>query len=366
MGFEDFSRNSAVEDEQETLQFIMFDELPPASQPASDRSTPASTTNAAGRDTALSGAQLQTLARDLGSDNVASRNSAQETIRGLDPAQVVMQLGSEQFRSRDAASRILESMGPRAINALEAGVRSDDLETSRRSQHILQRLDGPNFDRLVAGLRDPDQAVRQAAELRISRMSTDSLLDRVGRGDISGRELDAVSRMIRNRNSDEQIRQLYIDGRAYGADESTLRRQIGAQRILGEDTRDSESRLGDLISQTPGREAEAEVLLRRSLQGQNVPAQAEIRSNIALADVYSRMPGRADDARRHMNSALDNIQNSGLQDPKNNREHLDRILQNNNIRMTEQERQRATGLRTALQNQIDDWKKNFGAKKAGQ
>ncbi len=62
-------------------------------------------------------------------------------------AELVSRLASPRFEERETATRELESLGQLAVPALQKAARSNDLETQRRAQELLTRLQG----RLDAG-----------------------------------------------------------------------------------------------------------------------------------------------------------------------------------------------------------------------
>lgn len=60
--------------------------------------------------------------------------------------ELVRQLGSTKFPEREKAHKQLEALGERALAALRQGVKSEDLETSRRAADLLRKLE----DKLAA------------------------------------------------------------------------------------------------------------------------------------------------------------------------------------------------------------------------
>ncbi|MBM3979667.1 MAG: hypothetical protein FJ304_05180 [Planctomycetes bacterium] len=60
--------------------------------------------------------------------------------RAAEPAALVQQLGSDDFRTREAAAAALERAGPAALPALRAAVAGSDPEVRHRAAPILQKL----------------------------------------------------------------------------------------------------------------------------------------------------------------------------------------------------------------------------------
>lgn len=58
-----------------------------------------------------------------------------------DPAGLVRQLGSDDYAEREEAMRRLDDLGPAALDALRAGVRSNDPEIALRSLELLRRIE---------------------------------------------------------------------------------------------------------------------------------------------------------------------------------------------------------------------------------
>jgi hypothetical protein len=56
------------------------------------------------------------------------------------PSQLVAQLGSEDYREREAAVRALTQAGPHAIPALREAAKSDDPEVRQRAAAVLLKL----------------------------------------------------------------------------------------------------------------------------------------------------------------------------------------------------------------------------------
>lgn len=56
------------------------------------------------------------------------------------PAELVRQLGSDDYAEREEAMRRLDDLGPAALDALRAGVRSDNPEIAWRSLELLRRI----------------------------------------------------------------------------------------------------------------------------------------------------------------------------------------------------------------------------------
>jgi hypothetical protein len=66
---------------------------------------------------------------------------AQTPPKPAEVAKLVEQLGSADFREREAATRRLEELGPAAIEELRAAVTSDNPETARRAHDLLRKAE---------------------------------------------------------------------------------------------------------------------------------------------------------------------------------------------------------------------------------
>src|SRR5262245_42355675 len=58
------------------------------------------------------------------------------------PTQLVELLGSSEFSERQDAARSLDALGEKAVEALKAGLTSTDMEVRRRSQELLEKIQG--------------------------------------------------------------------------------------------------------------------------------------------------------------------------------------------------------------------------------
>src|SRR5262249_42580954 len=59
-----------------------------------------------------------------------------------DPEQInklIQQLGSADFAEREKATKELDALGPRALDALRKAARSDDAEISRRAEELVKK-----------------------------------------------------------------------------------------------------------------------------------------------------------------------------------------------------------------------------------
>src|SRR5438552_1160736 len=63
-------------------------------------------------------------------------------------ARLVKQLGSSDYRTRDAATKRLKEIGEPAAEALVGAMTSNDLETCRRAEAILTEIGKPALDAL--------------------------------------------------------------------------------------------------------------------------------------------------------------------------------------------------------------------------
>src|SRR5438034_6413537 len=63
-------------------------------------------------------------------------------------ARLVKQLGSSDFRTRDAATKRLKDLGEPAADALVRAMMTTDLEARRRAEAILTEIGKPAFDAL--------------------------------------------------------------------------------------------------------------------------------------------------------------------------------------------------------------------------
>ncbi len=72
-------------------------------------------------------------------------------------ARLITELGSQDYRTREAASRQLTAKGPVAVDALAKAAQTDDLEVSYRAVRILESLmtsgDGATQDRIAESLK---------------------------------------------------------------------------------------------------------------------------------------------------------------------------------------------------------------------
>ena len=77
-------------------------------------------------------------------------------------ARLVKQLGSSDYRTRDAATKRLKELGEPACDALVRAMKINDVEARRRAEQIVavieDRLDGPELWRLA---RDTKRASQQ-------------------------------------------------------------------------------------------------------------------------------------------------------------------------------------------------------------
>jgi hypothetical protein len=81
---------------------------------------------------------------------------------------LVLQLGSESYAERETASRVLEALGPPALPALRAALRSDDAEIRRRARYLVEeiqrRVAARKWAEALAAVRQRGARVRTAAE----------------------------------------------------------------------------------------------------------------------------------------------------------------------------------------------------------
>src|SRR5262245_42791388 len=66
----------------------------------------------------------------------AADKASPETI-----AQLIEKLGSTDFTERDKATKALEALGEQAVDALKKATQGDDLETKRRAEELLKKVE---------------------------------------------------------------------------------------------------------------------------------------------------------------------------------------------------------------------------------
>src|SRR5438874_6724118 len=79
-------------------------------------------------------------------------------------ARLVKQLGSSDYRMRDAATKRLKELGEPAADALVRAMKSNDLEVRRRAEAILTEIGEPALDALVRATKSDDVDARRRAE----------------------------------------------------------------------------------------------------------------------------------------------------------------------------------------------------------
>jgi len=96
------------------------------------------------------GMRLWLLAFGLGLGLVASIPSQAADKAGADKiAKLVEQLGSTQFSEREKATKELEALGDQALEALKAAAKGDDLETKRRAEELIKKIDTKSFTKKI-------------------------------------------------------------------------------------------------------------------------------------------------------------------------------------------------------------------------
>src|SRR2546423_299013 len=78
-------------------------------------------------------------------------------------ARLVKQLGSSDYRTRDAATKRLKEIGEPALDALVRAMMTNDLEARRRAEAILTEIGEPALDALVRATKSDDVDARRRA-----------------------------------------------------------------------------------------------------------------------------------------------------------------------------------------------------------
>src|SRR6266480_2917194 len=76
-------------------------------------------------------------------------------------ARLVKQLGSYDYRTRDAATKRLKELGEPALDALVRAMRTNDVEARRRAEAILTEIGEPAIDALVRATKSDDVEARR-------------------------------------------------------------------------------------------------------------------------------------------------------------------------------------------------------------
>src|SRR5437764_8565643 len=79
-------------------------------------------------------------------------------------ARLVKQLGSSDFRIREAATKRLTEIGEPALDALVRAMMTNDLEAGRRAEAILTEIGKPALDALNQAATSKDVETRRRAE----------------------------------------------------------------------------------------------------------------------------------------------------------------------------------------------------------
>src|SRR5437660_5856689 len=79
-------------------------------------------------------------------------------------ARLVKQLGSSDFRTRDAATKRLTEIGEPALDALVRAMMTNDVEARRRAEAILTEIGKPALAALNKAATSDDAEVRRRAE----------------------------------------------------------------------------------------------------------------------------------------------------------------------------------------------------------
>src|SRR5438445_10660003 len=79
-------------------------------------------------------------------------------------ARLVKQLGSSDFRMREAATKRLTEIGEPAVDALVRAMNTNDLEARRRAEAILTEIGEPALDALRKAATSNDVETRRRAE----------------------------------------------------------------------------------------------------------------------------------------------------------------------------------------------------------
>ncbi len=239
-------------------------------------------------------------------------------------------LGSPNFREREAAQMQLIRAGadalPAVLNALHD--RTDlPLEVRRRLESFSASMLNDRFNDLIAATRNNDPAIARAAEVMISRETTDSLLSRTTHSEISPANQRILDGLIRTRLNDTQL-QSYLQEPAFGWTEADLRRAVAAERILGQPTDgENQLRLGVAIlgrpNHTPAEQQYAERLLTAYTQNGRDPVHNATAHRLLASSAFQR--GDTNEGMRLMRNSMQLI-NGALGQTK--REDVVHELQN--------------------------------------